>query len=141
MSAESFLDSNVLLYAFDEVAKRKRRTADELIKRALRDGSGCISYQVVQEVLNVLRRRLAQPISLADGERYLNATLAPLWTVQPSPELFRAALALEERYGYSWYDSLIIAAALSAGCSRLYSEDLRDGQRIEGLTIENPFRE
>ncbi|MBA3636750.1 MAG: PIN domain-containing protein, partial [Rubrobacteraceae bacterium] len=67
--------------------------------------------------------------------------LGPLWTVSPSLALYRRTLDLQARYRYSFYDSLIIAAALDAGCTRLYSEDLQDGQRIEGLTVENPFRE
>lgn len=74
-----------------------------------------------------------------DTTRYLATTLEPLWGVQPSAELFRAGLALQSRYGFGFYGSLIIAAALSAGCSRLYSTDFQHGQRIEGLTIENPF--
>ena len=60
---------------------------------------------------------------------------------RPSLSLYRRALDLQTRYRYGFYDSLVIAAALDAGCTRLYSEDLQDGQRIEGLTIKNPFLE
>jgi predicted nucleic acid-binding protein len=79
-------------------------------------------------------------MDVGDATRYLATTLEPLWRVQPSAELFRAGLALQARYRFGFYDSLIVAAALSAGCARLYSEDLQHGQRIEGLTIEDPFR-
>jgi len=65
--------------------------------------------------------------------------LLPLWRIMPSQALYQSALDLHARYQFSFYDSLIIAAALAAGCTRLYSEDLQHGQRIEGLTIENPF--
>jgi predicted nucleic acid-binding protein len=58
----------------------------------------------------------------------------------PTPALFERALEVQDRYGYAFYDALIVAAALEAGCTRLYSEDLQDGQRIGALTIENPFR-
>jgi predicted nucleic acid-binding protein len=69
----------------------------------------------------------------------LTTVLAPLWRVVPSEELYERALEVMARYGYSFYDSLIIASALSAGCTRLLTEDLQHGQRIEGLTIHNPF--
>lgn len=140
MSGESFLDSNIFIYTFDDVALEKQRIAQELIRAALEDGSGVISYQVIQEILNVLTRKLNCSMDVGDATRYLTTTLEPLWRVQASPELFRGALALQARYQYGFYDSLIIAAALSAGCSRLYSEDLQHGQRIEGLTIQDPFR-
>jgi predicted nucleic acid-binding protein len=140
MSDDSFLDSNVLIYTFDDVALEKQRIAQELVKAALQDGSGVISYQVTQEVLNVLTRKLPQPMDVGDATRYLATTLEPLWRVQPSAELLRAGLALQARYQFGFYDSLIVAAALSAGCARLYSEDLQHGQQIDGLTIEDPFR-
>lgn len=140
MSGDSFLDSNVLIYTFDDVALEKQRIAQDLVKTALQDGSGVISYQVTQEVLNVLTRKLPQSMDVGDATRYLATTLEPLWHVQPSTELFRAGLALQARYQFGFYDALIVAAALSAGCARLYSEDLQHGQQIEGLTIEDPFR-
>ena len=140
MSGESFLDSNILIYTFDDVALEKQRLAQELVKKALKDGSGVISYQVIQEVLNVLTRKLTFSMDVGDATRYLATTLEPLWSVQPSADLFRTGLALQARYAFGFYDSLIIAAALSAGCTRLYSEDLQHGQRIEGLAIEDPFR-
>jgi predicted nucleic acid-binding protein len=59
----------------------------------------------------------------------------------PSLRLYRRGLDIQACFGFSFYDSLIVAAALEFGCSRLYSEDLRHGQRIEGLIIENPFKD
>lgn len=140
MSVEAFFDSNILIYTFDDIALQKQQIAQELVKKALRDGSGGISYQVAQEVLNVLTRKLPLSMDVGDATRYLANTLEPLWRVQPSAELFRSGLAIQARYRYGFYDALIIAAALSAGCIRLYSEDLQHGQRIGGLTIENPFQ-
>jgi len=130
-----FLDANVILYSFS-LEPREREIAEIRVQDAL-DGNGTISFQVVQEVLNVLIRR-----NWADGRERLTLlqdVLVPLWTVMPSQELYELALTTQSRYRYSFYDSLIIAAALEAGCSRLYSEDLQHGQRIEGLTITNPF--
>ena len=65
--------------------------------------------------------------------------LLPLWSVAPSAELYRRGLEIQSRYQYGFYDALIIAAALEASCTRLLSEDLQHGQKIENLTIENPF--
>jgi predicted nucleic acid-binding protein len=70
----------------------------------------------------------------------MDNVLEPLFRVPASIPLYKRALGVQARYGYSFYDSLIVAAALDAGCNRLYSEDMQDGQRIEGLTIENPFK-
>ncbi len=70
---------------------------------------------------------------------FLQQVLVPLWRISPSQALYDRALDLQARYRFGFYDALIIAAALDAGCTRLYSEALKDGQQIEGLTIENPF--
>ena len=70
---------------------------------------------------------------------FMDDILRPLWQINPSPELYLRTLGLRERYGFSFYDSLIVAAALQAGCTRLYSEDMQHGQQIRGLTIQNPF--
>ena len=67
-------------------------------------------------------------------------TLVPLWRVQPSPALYAKAMEIQQRLGFGFHDSLIVAAALEAGCQRLLSEDLQHGQRIGKLRVENPFR-
>ena len=137
MRADSFLDTNVFVYLFDETDERKRRTAEVLVQRTLEDGRGCISYQVVQETLNVLTRKLQA--AAEDVGRLLDDVLMPLWRVNPTRTLYRRGLDLRTRYGFSFYDSLIVAAALEAGCKVLYSEDLQHGQRIDGVTVMDPF--
>jgi predicted nucleic acid-binding protein len=134
-----FLDSNVLLYLFDDTDSRKRRIAERLVETALREGTGWISFQVVQEVLNVLTRGFNPPADSADARRLLDDVLSPLWRVMPNGALYHQALEVRERYSYSFYDSLIVAAALESACERLYSEDLQNGQRIGDLTISDPF--
>ena len=74
-----------------------------------------------------------------DAGRFFDRFLEPLWTVMPSASLYLRAFSIRARYRYGFYDSLIIAAALEAGCRRLLTEDMQAGQTIEGLTIENPF--
>ena len=138
MSVENFLDTNILVYLFDEVDNEKRETAEHLVQQALHSETGCISYQVVQETINVITRKLNAPPEKA--RQLLNHILTPLWRVNPTRTLYQRGLDLQTRYRFSFYDSLIVAAALEAGCKTLYSEDLRHGQQIEGVTITNPFR-
>jgi predicted nucleic acid-binding protein len=134
-----FIDSNVFIYMFDGVDHRKRGIAVGLINNAQENRSGRISFQVVQETLNVITRRIDNPATISDARRFLDFVLAPLWVVMPSASIYGGALDIQARYRYSFYDSLIIASALDSGSSRLITEDLQDGQRIEGLTITNPF--
>jgi len=134
-----FLDSNVFVYLFDETNDRKRRIAERLIENGFREANACISYQVVQEVLNVITGKFEPSASAGDARMLLDHVLLPLWRIMPSQALYHRALDVRDRYGYGFYDSLIIAGALQFGCSRLYTEDLRSGQTIENLTIENPF--
>ena len=138
MSADAFIDTNVFVYLFDEADDEKRRRAETIVYRALADGTGCISFQVVQEALNVVIRKLdATP---ADARRLLDDVLIPLWRVDSSASLYRRGLDVQIRYKLSFYDGLIVAGALEAGCRTLYSEDMQYGQRIAGLTIVDPFR-
>lgn len=141
MSAEYFIDTNVFVYHIEAADSRRSSIAGGIIERAVRDGSGCISSQVIQETLNVALRKSQVVLSRHSSRAYLDSVLAPLLRTFPGIELYHRALALQDRYCFAFYDSLIVAAALEAGCRRLYSEDLRHGQRIEGLTIENPFVE
>ena len=135
-----FLDSNVLLYLFEMNDLVKRETARNVLQSAVSGSGATISFQVVQEVLNGITRRSSPPADPEDAHRLLQETLLPLWRVMPSEALYSRAIGVWSRYRYSFYDSLIIAAALAASCTRLLSENLQDGQRIEGLVIENPFR-
>lgn len=137
-AAEFFLDTNILAYTFDTNDKYKRAVATELVTRAF-DGSGCISLQVVQEFLNLALRKFKPVMTKQQAEKYLETVLNPLCVYYPDIATYHRALAIQERWRYSWYDSLIITAAIDSGCDTLYSEDLQHGQTIETLTITNPF--
>ena len=137
MSAD-FIDSNIFVYLLADSEPRKQDVARKLVNTALVDGA-VISFQVVQETLNVITRKLPTPVTTQDARDFLERVLVPLWRGMPTPALYHRALDIQARYRLSFYDSLIIAAALLEGCTRLYSEDLQHGQRIEGLTVQNPF--
>ena len=139
MSADYFLDTNVLVYSFDDNEPIKRDAARKLIAAALRRGSGVVSWQVVQEFLNVARHKWEKPMSAEDAHEYLNGTLEPLCAVFPSATLWRSALSLQVQSQYRFYDCLIVASALQCGAKILYSEDLQAGRRFGNLQIHNPF--
>jgi predicted nucleic acid-binding protein len=131
--ARAFLDTNVLIYALAENDPRSAK-AEELLA-----AGGIFSVQVLNEFTSVARKKLS--LSWAEVGEAIDAFLV----LCPSPlpitiELHKAAREIAEKRGYDVYDALIIAAALEAECSTLYSEDFQDGQRINGhLTVRNPF--
>ena len=139
MSVDCFLDTNVFIYSLERLDERKADKADRLIETGIATGNATISFQVVQEFLNTAIRKAEVSLTTDEMKMYLNSVLTPLYRVQPSKMLYQNALEIQGRFRFSFYDSLIIAAALEANCIILFSEDMQHGQKIEGLTIENPF--
>jgi predicted nucleic acid-binding protein len=135
----NFLDSNIILYSIDSGSKAKQKTAKSLVTDALKNRASLISFQVVQETLNIAQRKFEVPITDQDAQSLLQSVLMPLMKVLPSESLYLEALRIKSRYKFGFYDSLIISAALSQNCTRLYTEDMQNGQTIEGLKIVNPF--
>lgn len=136
-----FLDSNIFIYLFDETDERRREIARRLIRDGIESGDACISFQVVQESLSVLTGKLKKRATPDEARRFLSGVLVPLWRVMPSPALYARGLELQERYAFSFYDALIVAAAIEGGCTRLWSEDMQNGMKVDRLTIRNPFAE
>jgi len=110
-----------------------------LIRGALYNDNGCISYQVIQEFLNVATQKFDTPLTKNDCKNYITKVLEPLCEVFSSIDLYNDALEIKDGWRYSFYDSLIISAALKANCQILYSEDLQHEQRVKDLVIRNPF--
>ena len=137
MNDRSFVDTNVLVYLFSDEPEKQQR-ANELLVSAPPEETLVISTQVIGEFVNVcLRRRL---LSEAETARLIDVFAAALEVVRPEVATLREGMRLHERYGYAWWDSVLVATALEADCTILYSEDLQDGQVIEGrLRIVNPF--
>jgi predicted nucleic acid-binding protein len=128
----AFFDTDVLIYAFAKDDPRAK------IAETLLAGGGVVGVQILNEFVAVAVRKLGMR-----WEEILEA-LSALRELCPSPvpvtvKTHDAALRIAGRYGYHIYDSLVIAAALEARCSTLFSEDMNDGQTIDGLTIRNPF--
>ena len=139
MNGKYFIDTNILIYTFDNTNKNKQQKSKEIVGHALENTAGIISFQVIQEFLNVSTRKFKSPLSIADSQRYLNTVLEPLCEVFSSTELYHQTLDIMDRWQYSFYDSLIISAAVKADCKIIYSEDLQHNQKIKDLSILNPF--
>jgi predicted nucleic acid-binding protein len=140
MSDRFFLDTNVFVYEVDTRDSAKSKRASALIDSAVGSKLGVVSYQVIQEFFNIALTRFAKPFSVGQAEDYLSLTFKPILAVHSSPRLFLEALHIQAQHQFSWYDALIVAAALQANCSILYTEDMQHGRRIGELRIENPFR-
>ena len=141
MSAEFFLDTNVLVYHLDTTDRRKHGIAERIVREGLATGNACVSYQVVQECLNVALRKAEVALSVEAARSYFEVVLAPLMHVGASEALYQRALDVHARWRFGFYDSLVVASAMAAGCRTLLSEDLQHGQRLDGLTVVDPFRQ
>lgn len=130
--AKAFFDTNVLLYLISEDSAKADR-AEEVLAQG-----GVISVQVLNEFASVASRK--HRLSYPEIRETLD-TFRAVCKVEPlTLDIHEQGLVVAERYGFSLYDALIVAAALKAGCATLYSEDMQDGQTIEGrLVIRNPF--
>jgi predicted nucleic acid-binding protein len=139
MTEKYFVDTNVWVYARDASEPRKRERAIDWLTMLSGRRRACLSVQVVNEFYAVLRTKFADRISLDDARRETQALLdlAPL---PLESALVLRAWSLQDRFSLSWWDSLIIAAAQAQECTLVLSEDLQDGQEIDGLRIANPFK-
>lgn len=134
-----FVDTNVIVYAYDKDAGEKHRVAAEIMKELWRSGLGTISTQILQEFFATLTKKISKPMEIS----VVRETIRRLsrWDVLLiDVDIVLRATELQERYKYSFWDSLIIAAAIAGGAHTILSEDLADGQTIQGLTIKNPFK-
>jgi predicted nucleic acid-binding protein len=135
--ARFFLDTNVIAYADDLDSPGKQATAMELLSRAYGESAGVISLQVLQEYYVTATRKLG--VASIDARRKVEL-LSRLETVRlDAPDLL-AAMDLQGHHGFSFWDALIIQAALLAQCTVIYSEDLQSGFRLGPLQIVNPFQ-
>ena len=126
-----FFDTNILVYAFLDTEKRSRAL------EVLSEG-GVISVQVLNEFTNVARKKHQR--TWLDIEAALEVIHDRLPDVVPiAAQTHAAAIALARDHGFAFYDALIVAAAIEAGCDTLLSEDMQDGRMIGGLAIRNPF--
>jgi predicted nucleic acid-binding protein len=138
MSADYFVDSNVLVYAHDLGAGRKHEVARELTRRLWRERSGVVSTQVLQELYVNVRRKAEQPVTREEAIALIEDYRR--WQVVVNSEhSIVEAIRIEERFGLSFWDALIVQAAQSSGAGTLYTEDLSHGQSYGSVSALNPF--
>jgi predicted nucleic acid-binding protein len=134
----TFVDTNVLVYAYDADGGDKHGTARSLLLDLWDRGTGALSIQVLQEFYLTATRKLPKPLGRRTAREVVETYKA--WAVhQPGVDDLVVASELEERHRLSFWDALIIVSAQRSGAQRLLSEDLQHGRRIAGLEIRNPF--
>jgi predicted nucleic acid-binding protein len=138
MSAKTFVDTNILIYAHDVDAKSKHQVAKRVLADLWSDRTGVLSVQVLQEFYVNVTRKIAVPLT-KDAARVIANTYA-IWCIETTPAEIAAAFRIEDENRIGFWDALIVASAAKSGASRILSEDLTAGQRIAGVAIENPFR-
>jgi len=138
MTGKYFVDANVFVYMRDPREPRKQALAAKWIARLVAEEGGCTSMQILSEYYSVVTRKLARQVSAAKAWEDVRELLA--WNPQPIDEaLLTRAHEVEERYGTSWWDSMVVAAAQLQDCDILLTEDLQDGMRFGTVTVRNPF--
>jgi len=138
MTARVFVDTNVLVYARDRTDEAKHARALEWLAVLWQERAGRLSWQVLQEYYVTATRKLEPPRDPADAREDVTSlvTWRPIAIELPTLD---AAWGIEDRFGLSWWDALIVAAAQGGGCTHLLSEDLQDGQSFEALRVISPF--
>lgn len=138
MTDRHFIDTNVLIYAFDSSEPTKQQIAVNRIDDAVRNGSGVISTQVLGEFFHTLVVR-KQLLPADEAARAVNDFATGLEVVEITLPIVQAAIATHQRYQLRYWDSLIVAAANHRGCTEIITEDMNDGQDYGGSMVKNPF--
>lgn len=135
-----FVDTNVVVYAYDRTAGRKHQVAKALLERLWRDRTAGTSIQVLQEFFVTVTRKVPVPLD-ADSARKIVVDLGRWHLVEPTHGTLLNAIDAAIRHKISLWDAMIIAAAQEMGAEVLWSEDLSNGQVYDGVEVRNPFEE
>jgi len=138
MTARAFVDSNILIYAYDPAAGSRHVQAADKLKDLWRTQTGCLSTQVLQEFYVTIMRKFPAPASAGVAREAVRRYAA--WVRHPlTPDTVLRASEMSEAWQVSFWDALILAAAEQDGATELITEDLNHGQVIAGIRIVNPF--
>ena len=132
-------DTNVLVYIFDSSAPNKRTRALQVLEQAIDAGLAVLSTHVLQEFFVTVTRKLPVPLTNDQAKRAVQ-DFARLPVVQVDPDIILNAIDTMQRYRLSFWDSMIVQAALRGDATVICSEDLQPGQTIETIRVENPFQ-
>lgn len=133
-----FLDTNVLVYAYDITAGRKHEISRNLVTDLWKSGTGAVSTQVLQEFFVTVTRKIPKPVSLS-AAREIVADLLKWSVFHISGESILDAIDLQARHRISFWDAMILSSAISLGADVVFSEDLHHGMKVAGITVQNPF--
>lgn len=139
MNDKYFIDTNIFVYLHDSTDEDKQRKSADIIDAALKKNCGIISYQVVQEFINVVETKLKNKKIQNNLKYFLTNCMYPLCNVFVDFDLYDLAIDLKRKHKLNFYDSLIVISAKKGGCNILYTEDLHAGKFDKDLTIVNPF--
>jgi predicted nucleic acid-binding protein len=135
-----FIDTNILVYAYDASAGAKHSGAQQILAELWNSGLGVVSTQVLEEFFVTVTRKLPKPIDLSQAREIVSDLLK--WeAVTIDGDTILDAIDIHRDHGISFWDSLILATAASAGCTVLYSEDLSSGRIVGRINIKNPFQQ
>src|ERR1700722_6636654 len=137
MSDKTFVDTNILIYAYDADAKAKHAIAKNILRELWAERTGVLSMQVLQEFYVNVTRKLTTPLPKETARLVVNSY--SMWCVETTPAEISTAFRIEDESRIGFWDALIIASAAKSGAIRIISEDLNAAQMISGLHIENPF--
>jgi predicted nucleic acid-binding protein len=137
MTAKTFVDTNILVYAHDVDQGQKHQTARDILIELMQSRSGALSPQVLQEFYVTVTRKIAKPLSKREARETVRDY--SVWCIDTTAAEVAAAFRIEDEAKISFWDALICASALKAGATVLLSEDMNSGQQIAGLRIQNPF--
>jgi predicted nucleic acid-binding protein len=139
MNDRVFLDTNILVYAYDTHEPDKRKVAQDVVKRAVREDNAAISTQVLGEFFTIITRKIKKPPLGPEEAQKLVSAVSIIQVVETDLLLVNRAIDAHRKYGISYWDSLIVAAAERASCKTVLSEDLSHRQRYYGISVLNPF--
>jgi predicted nucleic acid-binding protein len=137
MNGRTFIDTNVLVYAHDVDANTKHQIAKEVLRELWNGRTGVLSMQVLQEFYVNVTRKIPSPLP-KDLARLVVSSYA-IWCMDTTPAEITAAFRIEDESRIGFWDALIVSSAAKCGATRILSEDLKAGQRIAGILIQNPF--
>jgi predicted nucleic acid-binding protein len=139
MRDRTFLDTNILVYAYDEHEPKKQQKAQNILTDGIEQESSVLSVQVLGEFFNVVTRHVPQPMSSDEALEIIDMlSILPVQEIDLT--MVKRAIDTHKTYQISYWDSLIVSAAERAGCTLLLSEDLSDGQTYQNILVHNPFK-
>lgn len=139
MKDRFFLDTNILVYAYDRHDPRKQGVAQSLLIDGIENESAVLSVQVLGEFFNVVTRQIQQPMT-SDEAKVAIELFSNLLIQEIDLVMVERAIDTHKKYRISYWDALIVSTAERAGCKRILTEDLNDGQHYHSIFISNPFK-